>query len=720
MKSQSEEFPFGNGPSDAARPAAARGPAMTMSFDDEEPATSVAQGKVFSMEFDDEPAASVSAPVAATPVVSATPAPKPAPAMQKSSTSSGDWMSRLREMSDVPAWGVSLAAHLALIAALMCVKFVVETKSEGAIESTTEDVSQDSLNFDNAVMNHDQVGTTAEVTNFSLSTGTLSMGTENGTAGVIRQVTDEVASTSGSGTGPVVEVMPEPEGNSLQTAIVSGGQHGPSTESPGSTVGAIDRLAYEISGSLEKKKTLVVWMFDASLSLREQRSAIADRFENVYKQLDSLDVGADKALKTAVMYWGKNYKFITEDPVDDIRPLIEKVKKIPADESGVENIFTAVDAVTQKYRDQHTKGGRNILAIIITDERGDDYAKMETAIANARRYGLKFYVVGHAAPFGREHGHIFWKDDNYEGDVEIDQGPETLYPEALRLGFWGARGPSLERLSSGYGPWALTRLCRETGGLYLVSAEQHRAVQFDFNTMRNYQPDYRPVADIDRDIKKNKAKQVLIEAAMKTKAEGIPIPQTTFRADTDNVLREQVTEAQRPLAILDYRLKEMVATLNQGEKEREKITESRWKAAFDLAYGRALAMRIRAYGYNVMLAEMKGSIKPFQTKGSNQWELVPSKDMSKASADIKKMEKLSSAMLKRVMDEHAGTPWALLAERELSAPMGWEWKESNADYATMDRRMADAKRGPRFANEDEKKKAAKKKQMEQAAKKPTL
>jgi hypothetical protein len=693
---------------------------MTMSFDDEEPATPAAQGKVFSMEFDDEPAATVPASVAPTPAVSATPAPKPAPVMLKSPAASGDWMSRLREMSDVPAWGVSLAAHLALIAALMCVKFVVETKSEGAIESTTEDVSQESLNFDNAVMNHDQVGTTAEVTNFSLSTGTLSMGTENGTAGVIRQVTDEVASTSGSGTGPVVEVMPEPEGNSLQTAIVSGGQHGPSTESPGSTVGAIDRLAYEISGSLEKKKTLVVWMFDASLSLREQRSAIADRFENVYKQLDSLDVGADKALKTAVMYWGKNYKFITEDPVDDIRPLIEKVKKIPADESGVENIFTAVDAVTQKYRDQHTKGGRNILAIIITDERGDDYAKMEVAIANARRYGLKFYVVGHAAPFGREHGHIFWKDDNFEGDVEIDQGPETLYPEALRLGFWGARGPSLERLSSGYGPWALTRLCRETGGLYLVSAEQHRAVQFDFNTMRNYQPDYRPVADIDRDIKKNKAKQVLIEAAMKTKAEGIPIPQTTFRADTDNVLREQVTEAQRPLAILDYRLKEMVATLSQGEKEREKITESRWKAAYDLAYGRALAMRIRAYGYNVMLAEMKGSIKTFQTKGSNQWELVPSKDMSKASADIKKMEKLSSAMLKRVMDEHAGTPWALLAERELSAPMGWEWKESNADYATMDRRMADAKRGPRFANEDEKKKAAKKKQMEQAAKKPTL
>lgn len=725
--SQSEGFPFGSGVPGSDHPAAARGPVMSMSFDDEVPAATVpaaaptAGGQVFGMEFDDEPAPTP-APVASTPVVAAAPSPAAKPTLvMKAPTSSGAWMSRLREMADVPAWGVSLVAHLALIAVLLSVKFVVDTKrGSEIIESTTEEVAQDSLNFDNAVMAHDQVGTDSEVTNFSLAVGTLSMGTENGTAGVVRQVTEEIASANGGGSGPVVEVMPEPEGNSLQTPIVTGGQHGPSTESPGDTKGAIDRLTYEIASSLEKKKSLVVWMFDASLSLREKRDEIAGRFENVYKQLDSLEVGTDKALKTAVMYWGKSHTFLTDDPVDDVRPLVEKVRKIPNDTSGVENIFTAVDAVTMKYRDQKTKNGRNIMAIIVTDERGDDYAKMEQAIFNARKYGIKFYVVGHAAPFGREHGHIYWKDENYEGDVEIDQGPETLYPEALRLGFWGARGPSLERLSSGYGPWALTRLCRETGGLYLVSQEQSRAIQFDFNTMRNYQPDYRPFDVITREKDRNKAKLVLVDAASKTKAEAIPIPQTVFRADSDNALRTEITEAQRPLAILEYRLNEMVTLLSQGEKDREKITEPRWKAAYDLAYGRALAMRTRSFGYNQMLADMKSMIKPFQTKGSNQWELVPSKDLSKAAAQVKKMEKQASTLLKRVMDEHGGTPWALLAERELSTPMGWDWKEGKADYAAMDRRMADAKRGPRFADEEEKKKAAKKKQMEQQAKKPTL
>jgi hypothetical protein len=28
-----------------------------------------------------------------------------------------------------------------------------------------------------------------------------------------------------------------------------------------------------------------------------------------------------------------------------------------------------------------------------------------------------------------------------------------------------------------------------------------------------------------------------------------------------------------------------------------------------------------------------------------------------------------------VVKEHAGTPWAMLAQRELSAPLGWAWKE---------------------------------------------
>ena len=44
--------------------------------------------------------------------------------------------------------------------------------------------------------------------------------------------------------------------------------------------------------------------------------------------------------------------------------------------------------------------------------------------------------------------------------------------------------------------------------------------------------------------------------------------------------------------------------------------------------------------------------------------------------------------LNRVVDDHAGTPWALLAERELSAPMGWGWTEAHRAMTTAGGRGA--------------------------------
>ena len=35
--------------------------------------------------------------------------------------------------------------------------------------------------------------------------------------------------------------------------------------------------------------------------------------------------------------------------------------------------------------------------------------------------------------------------------------------------------------------------------------------------------------------------------------------------------------------------------------------------------------------------------------------------------------------LSRVVKDHPGTPWAMLAERELKEPVGWTWKDSFTD-----------------------------------------
>jgi hypothetical protein len=74
-----------------------------------------------------------------------------------------------------------------------------------------------------------------------------------------------------------------------------------------------------------------------------------------------------------------------------------------------------------------------------------------------------------------------------------------------------------------------------------------------------------------------------------------------------------------------------------------------------------------------MLASMKLSPKSFEKKDDNMWRLVAS-DKIESGPEMRKGGELARTYLKRVIDEHPGTPWALMAERELSTPLGWTWE----------------------------------------------
>ena len=164
------------------------------------------------------------------------------------------------------------------------------------------------------------------------------------------------------------------------------------------------------------------------------------------------------------------------------------------------------------------------------------------------------------------------------------------------------------------------------------------------------------------------------------------------------ILREQITEAQKPLAVLDYFLQRTHTILEAGEKHRDKLDSDRWRAGFDLAMGRILAMRVRASGYNAVLAEMKSNPKKFEKPESNQWSLVPAESVN-AGAHVRKMNDKALEYLNRVITEHPGTPWAYLAKVELRDPLSWEWVEGHTPIA----QMADAgqNRSPQFAAEEE-------------------
>ena len=567
-------------------------------------------------------------------------------------------------VEDLPALGVGVVFNLGILLTMHLI--VLTTMSDPPLESLTstieDDISEEIL-FE--ATNADAVGTDGQLDSATLSLAAAPVKAEEAQ----QQIEDTVDESLLPNVELIEKQIPQVATNTLTDAIEATGT---SEVIQGDGVeGAMDRLTFELSQSLRDKQTLAVWLFDASGSLQDEREAIAGRFDVVYSQLESL--GATNGLMTQAAAFGSDFQYLSKDPVEDATTLKEAIANIPNDPTGEEKTFRAVAEVVKDYG-RWRGGGWNRLIFIVTDEKGDDPELLDPVIAEAKKRNFRVFVVGSAAVFGKEKAYVeYTYPDGFVSLEPTDAGPETAYPQLLDVAFWGGGDVRTERMSAGYGPWALTRLCAETGGVYLVSQQAGSDSQFDPAIMRSYAPDYRPAREIERELSQNAAIKSLVQAATKTLDNRIRTPQTTFDAPDDATLRRQLSEAQKPFAVLDDELRRMHDLLELGQDDAERIESARWQASYKLALGRVKALRVRAYGYNAMLAEMK-AIKPFASDQSNQWILQPN-DKVDGNPALRKLADEARELLQQVASEHAGTPWALLAERELSQPFGWSWSE---------------------------------------------
>ncbi|MEQ9408428.1 MAG: VWA domain-containing protein [Fuerstiella sp.] len=597
---------------------------------------------------------------------------------------------------DLPAWGISLLVHVGVLLALMSLTYVIEIQQEVELTSTVdpEQIRQEEYVIDTEIT--EQIGSKSDL---NIAGPSMAAAQHSGFDNH-REQQDRIDEKV---IDPRVQQPPAPPTPNEAEAIESIDLTG-TTEHVGGTEGAIDRIVQEIAMSLRQRKTLVVWLMDESLSMEGRRETVAERFRGIYEQLGQLDVGADEALRSGVIGYGKEVHVLQGEPTADLPTLLKAVQSINNDVSGDEYVFTAINEALRVFLPDKRKMRANMMLILVTDERGDDYHLLEDTVRRCAREGVKAYCIGNASVFGREKGYIRtkWEADGetFEEDLPADMGPETVAAEGLQLPFWTASARGLDRMSSGYGAYTLSRLCAETGGVFFL-AEDGNNRRWDPAIMRQYAPDYRPLKDYQRQLSTNMAKASLVSAAKQTMLDGsdIPIPQLRFQADNDNVLRTQITEAQKPLATLDYYITALQTILEQGERDRDKLDSDRWRASYDLAMGRTLAMRVRALGYNAMLAEMKSNPKTFEKQGSNLWNLKPSEEVN-AGATVRKLHKKAVEYLTRVINEHPDTPWAFLASVELSDPLGWEWHEGRMQVASNNGGGGNANR-PQFAPEEE-------------------
>jgi hypothetical protein len=458
---------------------------------------------------------------------------------------------------------------------------------------------------------------------------------------------------------------------------------GNGAEHVGGVEGAVDRIAVEILRRLEQGRTLVVWAFDASGSLRAERQRLVKHIETVYThiaQLDENQLAADKGLLTLVVAFGEDRKAMTPKPTAELSEILEAIGNVPTDETGIESTFTTVAEILGNWGRYKDSSGRayHPMVIVVTDEVGDDEERLEVAVERAQRAKVPVYVLGSQALFGRVWGAMDYVDPRtkqlYRG-VQVRQGPESALIEQIQLPFW-YDGPQFDVLEAGFGPYALSRLASATGGIYFVTRFNSRRMGFDPARMREYKPDWVRRDQYEAAIARSPLRQAIVNAAQVTQQQKLPgMPSLFFPAVESPNFKDYMAANQALAERTAYTVDEALGPINAVAKLRDKEPSRRWQAHYDLIRGRLLATKVRCYEYNWACARLKKDPPKFTSPRANAWRLVPDTAVQysdKAAAAARDADRL----LHRVIQEHPETPWALLAQRELRAPFGFKWMET--------------------------------------------
>lgn len=591
---------------------------------------------------------------------------------------------------DTPAWAVSLVVHVAVLTAMALVVIAPPPRSTPAI-SIEQPVTDDVLLVDppDMAVSLDQQPEVGAESDESLDAAE-SLAAVLADDSVVPVEVPEFAS-SDIAIEPVLDVLAT--GLNVSDSLVVKGTAGVGVEGAS---GAVDRLTMEIQASLEQRDTLVCWVFDQSVSLAGQRREIAARLGRVFDELGTTGRAPGRPeLFNLVFAYGKQTTAVIDKPTTDVSVVVKAIESIPIDESGLEMTFTAVGQAAGRAKEARgSPRGRNVMIIVFTDEVGNDEDKCDAVATFCRTQRMPVYVVGVPAPFGRRQVEMKFVefDERFADDVRwpvVDQGPETLYPEVVRI----KMGTDLDdAIDSGFGPFSLSKLCAETGGIYFaVHANRNAGGRvgnaatapmasrlryfFDADVMRPYRPAYVAAAVLDKAIASNRATRALVEAAKMAEISPMESPPRTFPRVDDGRLAQLFSEAQKASAQLQPRIDMLHGVLAAGEPDRPRIQEPRWRAGYDLALGRVLALKVRNVGYNQMLGNAKSGRK-FENPKNDTWELMPSDDLSGLDSPTRKLAEQAKTCLQRVVAEHPGTPWALIAAQELETELGHAWRET--------------------------------------------
>ena len=443
---------------------------------------------------------------------------------------------------------------------------------------------------------------------------------------------------------------------------------------------AVQNVTAAIKASLEVGPTLVVWVIDRTPSCEAIVIDVTAAAKAYYDSSDvrELSKEANSPLLTAVVGFTDSAELLLDPPTGDCDQVKTAFDAIKTGTGGRERTFAALKLALEKYLPLRTEQRREVLLALVTDEAGEDANLADELAVTLRKSAIPLYVIGLAAPWGQMNSNEP-NPKTVEAGKSDDSapilGPESLHSERVDLAGWPS-GAKFDFIDSGFGPFALERLCRASRGQFfaLRSGANSGELEFDEKVVSKYAPDYVTETEYQKLLSENKARAALHEAAkLKTVViEGSPGDRFPKAAEAE--MSKKLSKAQQFAARNSPEVDQLYAILVRGEGDREKLKGLRWQAEYDFAMGRVLAAKVRLDGYNSMIAALKRG-KTFANASSTTWKLDRA-DKFETESTLKRLGDRAKMYLERVVQQHPGTPWAKIAKEELlDSPLGWTWTE---------------------------------------------
>jgi hypothetical protein len=242
---------------------------------------------------------------------------------------------------------------------------------------------------------------------------------------------------------------------------------------------AVKKVGIAIKASVEVSPTLVVWILDRTPSAQKIVTQATAAVKELYDSSDvrQWSLSSDDPLLTAVIGYDETAEFLLE-PTGDWQTVKATIDTIQPSSSGRENTFATIRQALDKYLTFRTDKRREVLLVLITDEAGDDPQLVDSLVEATRKNALPVYVLGSPAPWGQVNPFAANPkviDASKTDDSAAVYGPESLHSERVDIQSWVAsygfgyqERPDFSLIDSGFGPFALERLCRASRGQFFA------------------------------------------------------------------------------------------------------------------------------------------------------------------------------------------------------------------------------------------------------------